>query len=1757
MSESNFRVLRIALVIIIAVIQMSVNAQCDRERDSLALVTFYNTTSGLNWNLVEPMNQWDGIFLNSSGCVDIIALNNNNITGVIGEEFSELKQLREWQMANNNLSGNLPIAIGDMSLLKGILLYDNNLAGSIPASLAQISTLERVYLQGNDLSGCYPEELGVGVFCTLGYSEFTFSFGYNFDGNDKLPWQGEVSNFCQGLSQVGASCEDSNPLTVADTINESCFCVGSIGSGNFPCDRERDSLALVDLYTSTNGPSWTNKWNLDTPISTWYGIELNAQGCVECLDLDGGTGCSNTSNSGGNNLTGTLPESIGQLKNCIQVNLSNNFISGSIPDSIIGLRACERLDLGSNDLSGDIPSGISSMPVLERLLLDDNAITGPIPQDICAGPVITTVRLDDNNLVGSLPLGAVYSPSLFSLNLSRNSVEGQLPAELFNHPNLYFLGLSENLLDGSLPDIDPDESSLQLVYLNDNNFSGAFPSQILNLSNLERLDLSNNTFSGSLPDAFNQVMNLEHLLLYNNQLSGVLPPTIGQLSNLRRFYLQNNNFRGCYPESYLDLCPWMGYSEDVTQNGLNLDGNLLLPFEGYFKDYCNGQAQVGAPCNDSNLATAVDLIDESCTCTGISKRTRDSLLLVDFYEATNGTEWTISWDLSQPITDWHGVFLGSEESVICLSMNGEMCSIEEDASNNLTGFLPESFGDFSDLQSVNLSNNEIGERIPGTLSKLTQLNELNLSFNKFSSIITHIQWDFADLDYLNLSNNILAGCIPQTLLPYCDNSSQILNNNQLMPWSGDISSFCADGIQTGAPCNIDSTEIYSIDNCSCVLSIFCDREQDSLALVSLYNATNGQAWDDKWDLSTPITEWYGLDVTTNGCVQRIVLRFNDLEGTLPEELGQLTNLTELRLEGSFSGPVPSSLSNLTLLEELELNGGFEGEVAIDFNELTELESLSLENNHFTGLVPEAIFNLSNLTSLDLSGNAFEGPIPDGVENLTSLTFLHLGSNKFIGDIPDAIASLTNLTFLNLRFNQLTGNIPAFIANLTNLRILDLSNNTLDGTIPSNLDQLQNLWDLKLQHNSLEGLIPASLGNISGLQNLWLYNNELTGNIPESFTNLDNLPSLDLNHNNLTGEVPSFLGEMDDLIQLRIQNNHFSGDIPFDAIDNIRFLIINNNDFTFENLEGREQILFVSYDTQNPFYPDTVLQVLSGQDLTIDLAIDPTIVSSRYAWFKDDEVFAVDPINPINSNMLIIPSVSNADAGIYNSEVTNVDHPDLTLLSSGIGVKVCNTESDSLELVALYNSTNGAGWNNSLGWLTDGVPISNWYGITTNDLGCISKIDLSDNNLNGTIPSLDLNTLDTLYLENNLLSGSLPDAMNVPFLKAINLEQNAMTGPIPPVISSWMFLTNLNLSNNEFGDNIPPDLGDLCEMVELQLDGNVLSGEVPEELTQLFNLQPGLVDFGHNPGIDSLKPKLAFFCPFGEQIFEETASFDRFLGICNVQCSGFEWEDLLQDSWLTDTLVQLPCASDTCAYANSQAGYVDVRGITVIFTLERCYTALEPPTYIENIDFFDCAGNLLESVVCDEDEFCTDYGAIAEEEFDDLDFITIWNCGQAIPVCAEGLLPGSDCDDENPQTINDIVQLDCDCLGYDDLDGDGFDINSDCDDTDPFINPNAQEIANNGIDEDCDGEDLTSSLEENHGENFIVFPNPTRGTLYINSHPDVECMLSLFDLQGNTLLKSSNVVRQIDLNDLESGVYILMLEQKKTGFRQIEKIHLLR
>jgi hypothetical protein len=167
-------------------------------------------------------------------------------------------------------------------------------------------------------------------------------------------------------------------------------------------------------------------------------------------------------------------------------------------------------------------------------------------------------------------------------------------------------------------------------------------------------------------------------------------------------------------------------------------------------------------------------------------------------------------------------------------------------------------------------------------------------------------------------------------------------------------------------------------------------------------------------------------------------------------------------------------------------------------------------------------------------------------------------------------------------------------------------------------------------------------------------------------------------------------------------------------------------------------------------------------------------------------------------------------------------------------EIPSTECEAL--VALYNSTGGENWTDNSGWLETNTPCS-WYKVTCSG-GHVSRLDLSSNQLSGTIPPElgQLSNLKHLYLNSNQLSGTIPPELGqLSNLQALDLPFNQLSGTIPPELGQLSNLKHLYLYSNQLTGEIPSELGNLSQMEKINLSSNQLCGEIPSELMNLTNL----------------------------------------------------------------------------------------------------------------------------------------------------------------------------------------------------------------------------------------------------------------------------------------------------------------------------------
>ena len=164
--------------------------------------------------------------------------------------------------------------------------------------------------------------------------------------------------------------------------------------------------------------------------------------------------------------------------------------------------------------------------------------------------------------------------------------------------------------------------------------------------------------------------------------------------------------------------------------------------------------------------------------------------------------------------------------------------------------------------------------------------------------------------------------------------------------------------------------------------------------------------------------------------------------------------------------------------------------------------------------------------------------------------------------------------------------------------------------------------------------------------------------------------------------------------------------------------------------------------------------------------------------------------------------------------------------------------DREALEALYNATSGANWTNKTNWLTN-APVGQWYGVTTDGSGRVTRLDLADNQLTGSIPDElgSLANLEVLDLNDNQLTGEIPTSLgSLANLQELHITRNQFTGTIPAELGSLTNLTILALGGNQLTGPVPTWLGGLTNLEEVYLWGNELTGQIPSQLASLTDLR---------------------------------------------------------------------------------------------------------------------------------------------------------------------------------------------------------------------------------------------------------------------------------------------------------------------------------
>eukprot|EP00904_Undaria_pinnatifida_P003152 jgi/Undpi1/12838/HiC_scaffold_7.g02505.m1 len=251
------------------------------------------------------------------------------------------------------------------------------------------------------------------------------------------------------------------------------------------------------------------------------------------------------------------------------------------------------------------------------------------------------------------------------------------------------------------------------------------------------------------------------------------------------------------------------------------------------------------------------------------------------------------------------------------------------------------------------------------------------------------------------------------------------------------------------------------------------------------------------------------------------LSYNEIEGTLPLELGALVHMQYLRLAATkLEGPIPDTLGQIKGLRKLDFSFG-----------------------GLSGPIPASLGCCKKLDTLNLSHNQLGGTIPVELGDLGLLNELYLAHNRIEGAIPPSLGGLVRLRVLSLSCNELVGPLTPWLVSLTRLKRLLLDHNEISGCIPRSMENFRDLQVLHLQSNKLTGVIPRELGTLGGLKVINLSRNRLRGKLPSELGDVTDLAGLELGHNLLTGPLPAELGRLSRLVDLNVVKGCPSHSLP--------------------------------------------------------------------------------------------------------------------------------------------------------------------------------------------------------------------------------------------------------------------------------------------------------------------------------------------------------------------------------------------------------------------------------------------------------------------------------------------------------------------------------------------------------------------------------------------------------------------------------------
>jgi Leucine-rich repeat (LRR) protein len=622
------------------------------------------------------------------------------------------------------------------------------------------------------------------------------------------------------------------------------------------------------------------------------------------------------------------------LKNLKQLDLAENNFGGSLPNCLGNLSSLQLLDVSKNQFTGNIASGpLTNLVSLEFLSLSNNLFEVP-----------TSMK----------PFMNHSSLKFFSSENNRLVTEPAAINNLIPKFQLVFFSLSKTTeaLNVEIPDFLYYQYDLRVLDLSHNNITGMFPSWLLkNNTRLEQLYLSENSFVGALKLQDHPYPNMTELDISINNMNGQISKDICLIfPNLLSLRMAKNGFTGCIPSclgniSSLEIL-------DLSNNQLSTVKLEQLTTIWFLKLLNNNFS--------GHLPTSLF----------------NSSRLGYLYLSGNNFWGQIS---DFPLYGW------KEWNVLDLS------------SNQFSGMLPRSFGNFTYHGVLDLSKNHFKGPIPRDFCKLDQLEYLDLSENNLSGYMPSC-FKPPQITHIHLSKNRLSG--PLTY-GFFNNSSLVTMDLRDNSFTGSIPNWID---------NLSSLSVLllKVNHFDGELPVqLCLLERLSILDVS-QNQLSGPLPSCLGNLTFKKSSQKSIMDPLNGFVSMFIEKayYETMGPSLVDSVDSLSKVLWLNI-----------IEEVTEFTTKNMYYGYKGKV------LSYMYGIDLSNNNFVGAIPPEFGNLSKILSLNLSHNNLTGSIPATFSNLKHIESLDLSYNNLNGAIPPQLTEVTTLEVFSVAHNNLSGRTP--------------------------------------------------------------------------------------------------------------------------------------------------------------------------------------------------------------------------------------------------------------------------------------------------------------------------------------------------------------------------------------------------------------------------------------------------------------------------------------------------------------------------------------------------------------------------------------------------------------------------------------------------------------------------------------------------------------------------------------------------------------